>query len=390
MKGCVTKKNNAWYVVLDFGKDETGKRDRKWLSARKELNLPKPATKKQAEELLVTKLREMQQGLYFEPTEVTVGQFLTHWLEDYGRANLRQKTWESYEGIIRLHIVPTLGGLLLKHLKPAHMQKLYTEKLNTLSTRSVRYIHSIMTRALKIAVQWEYLPRSIMEAVTPPALKQESPQPWDFDQVAKFFEVASQHRMWALWQMYITTGLRRGEMLGLKWSDVNLEEGYIQINRSLVVTSEGPTIQEPKTKKSRRTVAISESDVEVLREHRIQQLQELMASGNRNPDDWVFLTEEGTHYSPMCINRLFYRLTKKAGLERITLHTLRHTHATLALDSGVSLKHLSDRLGHSGIQITGDIYGHVLPEGQRQVATALEAKLFNKSSTKSSTTAHKK
>ena len=190
MKGFVTRKGKSWYVVLELDRDSTGKRCRKWLSVRKELHLSKPATKKQAEDLLVMKLGELQQGTYFEPSLLSLEDYLTQWLEDYGKSNLRQSTRDSYESFIRLHIKPTLGNILLKDLRPSHVQKLYTQKKDELSNRSIRYIHSILNKAIRQAIKWEYVARNVMEAVTAPALKQSGIRRWDAEQVLIFLDAA--------------------------------------------------------------------------------------------------------------------------------------------------------------------------------------------------------
>jgi len=179
MRGYIAKKGKAWYVVLDLGRDDEGKRLQKWLSARKELNLAKHATKRQAEELLIRKLKELQEGTYFEPAQVTLGEYFVKWLNDYGKPNLKQTTLDSYESFIRLHIIPTIGNIPIKDLRPAHVQRLYVQKTGEFSSRSVRYIHSILSRAMKQAVKWELIHRNIIEAVTPPTLKQKEKQPWD-------------------------------------------------------------------------------------------------------------------------------------------------------------------------------------------------------------------
>lgn len=292
MKGTVTKKGKAWYVVLDLGRDDNGKRQQKWISARKELNLPKPATKKQAEELLIKLLKDLQDGTYFEPSEITLKDYLEKWLEDYCKPNLKQTTFDSYESFIRLHIVPTIGKVKLKDLRPAQVQKLYNQKMNELSSRSVRYIHSILSRAIKQAVKWEYIHRNIIEATSPPALKQKEKQPWDTNQVKTFLEAAKAERLYPLFMLAIMTGMRRGEILGLKWDDINFTNGTISIKRSLVKTDSGPIIQDVKTEKSKRAVSISEVVLQILKEHRITQAQELLALGLKNKEGWVF-TRQG-------------------------------------------------------------------------------------------------
>lgn len=384
MKGTVTKKGKAYYVVLDLERDDNGKRQQKWISVRKELNLPKQATKRQAEELLIKLLKDLQDGTYFEPAEITLKDYLTKWLEDYCKPNLKQTTFDSYESFIRLHIVPTIGKVKLKDLRPAQVQKLYNQKMNELSSRSVRYIHSILSRAIKQAVKWEYIHRNIIEATSPPALKQKEKQPWDTNQVKTFLEAAKAERLYPLFMLAIMTGMRRGEILGLKWDDINFTNGTISIKRSLVKTDSGPIIQDVKTEKSKRAVSISEVVLQILKEHRITQAQELLALGLKNKEGWVF-TRQGDSQPPYpdSVTAALKKIISKNNLPLISFHDLRHTHATMLLTQGVNPKIVQERLGHSKISVTMDVYSHVMPGMQRKAADELEENLFRDPSVRS-------
>ncbi|GAW91904.1 integrase protein [Calderihabitans maritimus] len=194
--------------MLELDRDENGRRRQKWISVRKELGLPKPATKKQAEELLIQKLKELQEGWFIEPSKMTLKEYLHRWLEDYGRTNLRQTTFESYETTIRLHIIPEIGNIPLANLKPAHLQKLYADKLKGgradgkeggLSPRTVRYIHAILKEALKHAVKWELVARSVAEAVDPPKERPKGQQSWTAEEVHRFLEAVKDHRLYPLY-----------------------------------------------------------------------------------------------------------------------------------------------------------------------------------------------
>lgn len=384
MKGTVTKKGKAWYVVLDLGRDDNGKRQQKWISARKELNLPKPATKKQAEELLIKLLKDLQDGTYFEPSEITLKDYLEKWLEDYCKPNLKQTTFDSYESFIRLHIAPTIGKIKLKDLRPAQVQKLYNQKMTELSSRSVRYIHSILHKAIKQAVKWEYIHRNVIEAATPPSLKQKEKQPWDTNQVKTFLEAAKAERLYPLFLLAVMTGMRRGEILGLKWDDIDFANGIISVKRSIVRTSKGQTVGDLKTEKSKRAITISETVLQVLKAHHVAQAQELLAVGQKNTESWVFTREADPRPPyPTHMNDILKRIIAKANLPKISFHDLRHTHATMLLSQGVNPKIVQERLGHSNISVTMDVYSHVMPGMQKKAADELEEKLFRDPSVRS-------
>jgi len=377
LKGYTTKKGKAWYVVLDLGRDDEGKRMQKWVSVRKELKLLKPATKRQAEELLINLLKDLQDGTYFEPAEITLQEYLAKWLQEYCKPNLKQTTFDSYESFVRLHLTPTLGKIPLKDLRPTQVQKLYNDKVNDLSSRSVRYMHSILRRALKQAVKWEYIHRNIIEAVTPPSLKQKEKQPWDTNQVKTFLDAAKAERLYPLFLLAIMTGMRRGEILGLKWDDINLNNGIVSIKRSIVRTSKGPVVGEVKTEKSKRAVSISETVIQALKTYRTVQAQELLMVGQKNTDGWVFTREADPRPPyPTHLNKILKRIITQANLPKISFHDLRHTHATMLLSQGVNPKIVQERLGHSNISVTMDVYSHVMPGMQKQAADELDKKLF--------------
>lgn len=382
MRGHVRKKGRNWYVVLEMDPDENGIRHQKTIAVRKELGLTKPATKRQAEELLVRKLKEIQDGTYFEPTELNLAEYLKRWLADYCKHNLRQKTYESYESLIRIHINPGLGTIPLAKLKPAHLQAFYGAKLTTgradkkpggLSTRTVRYLHSILKEALSHAVKWEYVPRNVAEAVTPPKNEPKKREAWTPAELGTFLEAVKDHRLYPLYLLAVSTGLRQGEILGLQWQHVDLQRKTLSVVQAMTRTSQGLMFGNPKTKSSQRTIHLPEHAVLALKQHRKQQLAELMALGNPDSsNDLVFTNQAGNPISPRNLLRHFTKTIEKAKLRPITFHGLRHTHATIMLLEGVSARVVSEILGHSSTSVTQDVYSHVLPDLQKEAARKMD------------------
>lgn len=377
MRGHVRKKKGNWYVVLELDRDELGARQQLSLSVRKELGLNKPATKRQAEELLVKKLNELNEGKLIQPSNMTLASYLERWVNDYCRPNLRQTTIDSYLAFIKNHITPTLGDIPIGNLKPAHLQNLYTAKFEVLSARSVKYIHTILAKSLKQAVRWELLHRNVAEAVSPPRERPQTKAAWDAVQAAQFLETAKEHRLYPLYLLALSTGLRRGEILGLRWRDIDLKVGTLSVRQTLTCTAAGNVFSEPKTDKARRSVALSPNVVEELKRYKLKQKETCLAIGIPL-SELVFTSEVGTPLGPNNLLRNFKYLTAKAGLPVMPFHNLRHTHASLMLSAGVHPKIVSERLGHSRISTTMDIYSHVLPGLQEEAAAKFDTLLQTK------------
>jgi integrase len=230
-------------------------------------------TRREVDEKLTQAKGERDRGLYFDADNLKVSEYLNRWLKDSVRDTVRPTTYERYEQIVRKHITPALGRIKIKNLTPAHVRGLYRGKLDTgLSPRTVQYIHVTLHKALKQAVADGLIARNATEAVKPPQVRREEIRPLDRDQVKRLFETISGDRLEALYVLAVTTGLRQGELLGLKWDDVDLEDGVIRVRRTLTTTKDGPQMAAPKTKSSRRSVKLTQSAVEALRSHLKRQL----------------------------------------------------------------------------------------------------------------------
>jgi len=356
--------SGTWSQVVDLPHDPaTGKRRQKRVTA---------ATKKELEKKSAAIIHAAETG-FIEPRSVTFGEFWTRWVEAKA-PTLSPSTARRYRDLGRLHL-SAFAGLKLAKIGPADVQHLYADRLGTgLSGTSVRHLHSVLHGAFDDAVKWGLVARNVCDAVSPPARNRTEMQTWNAAEARAFLSASTGHRLEALWQLAITTGMRRGELLGLKWSDVDLDGNALSVRRSL---SRGDTSRlierEPKTQAGRRRIALSPGTVEMLRRHRVRQIEHRLSVGIAYEDrDLVFANELGAHIHPNTLVRDFTLLTEAAGVPRIRLHDLRHTSATLLLAEGVHPKIVQERLGHSDIAMTLNRYSHVTPHMQTAAANALE------------------
>jgi integrase len=321
-------------------------------------------TRREVDEKLTKAKANRDDGLVFDADNLTVGRYLERWLTDSVRDTVKATTYESYERIIRVHVVPTLGRVKLDKLNPLHLQSLYREKLDSgLSTRTVQYVHVVVHRALKQAVRWGLVLRNVSEAVDPPRTHRKEMRPLTPDQARTFLEAAQGDRLGALYVLALHCGLRQGELFGLRWGDVDLEAGVLRVNRTLSRTKDGPVFTIPKTSKSRRTVQLTNGAIEALKRHSERQAEEMVRADTLYADQsLVFASEIGSPLNRHNVNgRSFKPLLVRAGLPDIRFHDLRHTCATLLLGKGVHPKFVQELLGHTTIAITLDTYSHVLP-----------------------------
>jgi integrase len=333
---------------------------------------------KEVEKKLSEARGDAARGLVFDADNLKLGEYLDRWLTDSVVDTVRPTTFERYEQIVRVHIRPSLGKLKLKNVTPAHVRSLYREKLEVgLSPRTVQYIHVTLHKALKQAVADGLIPRNATEAVRPPQVRKEEIRPLTAEQVKILFGAVRDDRLEALYILAVHTGLRQGELLGLKWGDVDLGAGMLQVRRSLTTAKGGPVLRAPKTKGSRRTVKLSPTALEALRSHLERQLGEIDQAGDLwRENGLIFASDSGEplkrHY---ITTHRFKPLLKRVGLPQIRFHDLRHTCATLLLTKNVNPKVVSEMLGHATIAITLDTYSHVLPNMQSEAAQAMEEAL---------------
>ncbi len=334
-------------------------------------------TRREVDEKLTKAKADRDTGFVFDADNITLGNYLDRWINDSVRDTVRQRTWERYEQIVRVHIKPALGKVKLKNITPTHARALYREKLDTgLAPRTVNYIHTTLSKALKDAVADGLITRNPASSVKAPRPKKKEIRPLSSEQAKAFLEAVRGNRFEAAFVVALHCGLREGEILGLKWSDVDMDAGTLQVRRTLSEALAGHLFEPPKNGKG-RSVKLTARAVEALRNHLTRQIEEIERLGDRYRDQGlVFPSQVGTPmHAKNLTARSFKPLLKKAGLPDIRFHDLRHTFATLMLQNGEHPKVVQEMLGHATIAITMDTYSHVLPNMQRDAVDRLEVLL---------------
>lgn len=374
MGGYVRRRGRgSWEVTVDLGRDPaTGRRRRRFLSTR--------GTKRDAERALAEALHQRDTGIDISPGKITVGDYLRRWLRDYAEGAVAASTLARYTGIVEQHLIPALGWLKLAELRPAHIQAAYATFTRRdrrgvkLSAKTVFEHHAVLREALNWAVRWQLLARNPVDAASPPRPERPEMRVLSVEEAQRLLEAAAATRHYTLLYLALATGARLGELLALRWQEVDLEQGMMQITRTArFFSGRGIVFSHPKTHRSRRPIAPSSETVRVLSGHRHRQLEERLRVGPAYRDDGLVLADpRGRPIFDSTVRRAFYSLTRRAGIGHVRIHDLRHTAATLMLRVGVNPKVVSERLGHATVSITLDTYSHVLPDLQREAAAALD------------------
>ncbi|MEX0750245.1 MAG: site-specific integrase, partial [Dehalococcoidia bacterium] len=322
-------------------------------------------------------LKGQDDGLPVISERQTVAQFMQRWL-NASKPSLRVRTWDRYEQLVRLHVTPEIGKVQLTNLTPLHLQRLYSKKIEErLSSTTVHHLHAMLHRALKQAVRWNLVQRNVADFVDAPRVGHYEITTLSARQASALLAAAEGSRLEALYVMALTTGMRQGELLGLRWKDVDLDRASIQIRGTMQATKDGLRFAETKTRGSRRHVLLPARTVEAIRRHRVAQKEERLRIGAAWEDnELVFANEVGKPIAAgNLLKRSFEPLLKNAGLPRMRFHDLRHSAATLLLEQGIHAKIVQEMLGHTRISTTLDLYSHVTPTMQRQAADAFDALL---------------
>jgi integrase len=323
-------------------------------------------TKKEAEERLRAALTDADHGIRPITNKLTMAAYLDEWLAGPVKVRCRPRTAESYAETVERYIKPAIGEVQLTKLAPGHIARMLADlttlptKRGHLSPTTVRYVHAVLRIALGQALKSGQVVRNVALLVDAPSKAQHEISPLSADQVATFLDVLDQVRLRALYITAIGTGLRQGELLALRWCDVDLDSGLLAVRYTLQISTR--ELAEPKTDRARRTLRLPVAVVEALREHRTRQLSERIAAGSRWVElDHVFATRQGRPLMARNVLRDFHRHLETAGLPRQRFHDLRHSYATLLLENGEELGVISRTLGHSQISTTADVYAHLTP-----------------------------
>ncbi len=401
MKNGIMKRGKTWCFVVETSRDPvTGKRQPKWYSGY--------AKWEEARQARVEVLHQLNTGNFVSPTNLKMKELLGQWLEAI-KGIPKNSTWQSYKSNMDLHVIPNIGEVKVQKLTPAALNALY-RKLQTegkksqkrraklksgeeklvsdnpdhekkgLSPKTVKNIHACISAALSYAVDNNLVLKNVAAKANPPSVPGvggRQMRTWTATQLGAFLRKIEGERYYPAFLLAASTGMRRGEVLGLRWEDVDLDTNRLSVRQSLVSVQYKPEVTEPKTERSKRCIQLDTVTVAALRKHRAKQAEEQLAGGAeyRNTG-YVFTCISGEFVHPDRFSQIFNDLVEKSGLPRIRLHDLRHTHATLALCAGVHPKVVSERLGHSTIAMTMDTYSHAIPALEQEAAERVAALVF--------------
>jgi integrase len=376
MKGHVRERppgSGNWYAVIDLRDPATGKRKRKFHSLKAD-------GKRQAQIECANLISAIDGETYLEPDKTTMAHFFDKWLENI-KPNVSPRTHERYGEIARRNIAPLIGGVVLSKLKPAQISEAYAKALSEgrrdgkggLSPQTVQHMHRVLKQALKQAVRWEVLHRNPADAVDAPKVDKQEMRVYDVPQTVDLIEAVRGKRVFIPVVLAAMCGLRRGEIAAIRWRNVDLDKATLAVVQSVEQTRKGIRYTEPKRGKT-RNVSLSASVVGELRAWRAHQAQELLRLGVRpTGDTLICTTAAGEGIQPNSLTHEWLKSIKGTALPRIRFHDLRHTHATHMLASGVHVKVASERLGHSKVGITLDLYSHVMPGMQEDAVAKVDA-----------------
>lgn len=353
MRGHITQRaKGSWSISIYLGKDPiTNKKKYKWYTIK--------GTKKEADKFLTEKLNEIENGIVVDSKNMTLAEYLNYWYEQCCITKLSPTTYESYKRNIDKYIIPQLGNIKLSTLLPLQLQSFYNNLSTTLSNTSIVYIHRILHSALNQAMKWDLVVRNVSDNVEPPKKEKYKATILDSEQLTKLIEVIKNTYIYIPVMIAISTGMRRGEVLGLTWNNVDLDHATLKVVQAIYPTKNGLVVLPPKTNTSIRKISLPPTLVSILSEYK---------SKNKYNNDYVCTLEDGSLISPSSLNHKFKQVLKDNNLPSIRFHDLRHSHASLLLSQGVHAKVISERLGHSNINITMDLYSHIYEATNIEVA----------------------
>jgi integrase len=364
------RKDGRWVGVVDLGRGPNGKRLRQSYYC---------ATRREVADRLKAVAAKQQQGLPIRSDRQTVGAFLTTWIEG-AKSTVRESTWYRYSSLVRGHLLPHLGHLALSTLQPADCSVAFAAMAKQgLKPRTIIQARAVLGRALREAEVAGLVIKNAARLARPPRVEHTEMLTLTRSEARTLIEAAESERLGTIYGLALASGAREGELLALRWGDVDWDRGAIKIRRTLQRTSGELSFTETKTASSRRTIPLGTSTMDALRRHqRVVQAEERLANGlpKASDDDLVFATELGTPVDAgNFLRRTHYPLLKRAGLPRVRFHDLRHTAATLLLEAGVHVKVVAERMGHATPSLVMNTYGHVTDRMQKDATAAMEAAL---------------
>ena len=376
-RGSVRRADGAWGYRVDAGLDPaTGK--------RRQLSKQGFRNKRDAETALNAVLKGLEDGSTPRRSTTTLGDFLDDWLL-VQKQRIRPTTWHGYEMAVE-RIKRHLGKAKLQALSPLQIEKFYSTLLESgrsgggaLAAKTVRNTHVVLRKALADAERLELVHRNAAGTAQAPSVQRPEYITWSSDELKEFLSVIRSDRQYAAFVLLATTGMRRGEVLGLRWGDLDFDAGELAVAHTITTAGFDQIVSgPPKTPRSRRHVFLDDATLAVLREHRKRQREDRLAAGPSwdKDNDLVFRNELGGSIHPDWFSHEFERLIRKVGVKRIRLHDLRHTYATLALKAGMHPKIVSERLGHSTVGVTLDLYSHVTPSIARDAANVVASRVL--------------
>lgn len=371
------KQTTRWYVVVDVGTDGAGRRRQKWHGGFR--------TRKEAEIARAKLVDDLHTGSYVMPDRLSFNDWVKDSWLPMTEMRVKPSTFHSYRRNLEIHVLPAIGSRPLQQVTPLMLNALYSKLQSegsgngVLSAKTVRYIHTTIHKALEDAVDAGVLAKNVAERAKPPRPSRRATGKvgsWECHELAQFLESLKGERLAAVWRLAAMTGMRRGEVLGLRWCDVDLDAARLSVRQAVVAVAYSVIESTPKSHNA-RVIDLDRETVDTLRAYRQQQLAEQAEwSGAYEHHDLVAARENGTPIHPHSFSQTFERLVRRAGVRKIRLHDLRHTHATLALKAGVPVKVVSERLGHESPAFTLKQYAHVIP-GMQAAAAALVADLIS-------------
>jgi integrase len=339
-------------------------------------------TKREAEKTLTAWLADLDKGVTVTPTKLRMAALLRRWLDDEASAHVRPTTLAGYRSTVETHVIPALGSVPASKLTVADVQRFRSEMIAKSSPRTAQLGLLRLKQALSWAVSADLLPRNVAAGGKAPPGKAQERATWRKEQARAFLAAAVGDTYDPLWLLLLSTGLRRGEALGVRWRDIDLDRATLSVRQSVVILAgkDGekarPVIQEPKSQAAKRTIDLDPATVVALRSHKDRQAFQRRAATFWDDNALMFCADNGRILNPNNVLRNFDAIVERADVPRIDMHDLRHTHATFLLLDGVPVTLVSKWLGHAKVSITLDTYSHILPGFEHRAVESIGAALF--------------